>query len=213
MKQAFGISVPETLGEICNPASCAVLIYDTQVGIVPQISEGQEILNRCEQILDAARRGGFRIFFTRHFYLPNLAAGLGQLRRAMVWQRKGDPADTTPFITHGSAGWEIVSQLAPREGEVIVDKITMSAFEGTFLNIAMRDAHLDAFIIAGIALEVGIEPTVRHGADLNYVPVVVADACGSKTAHAKERSLSSLDETGEIIRINTDELVSALRPR
>ena len=49
----------------------------------------------------------------------------------------------------------------------------------------MRDAHLEAFIIAGIALEVGIEPTVRHGADLNYVPVVVTDACGSKTADAK----------------------------
>jgi nicotinamidase-related amidase len=77
----------------------------------------------------------------------------------------------------------------------------------------MRDAHLEAFIIAGIALEVGIEPTVRHGADLNYVPVVVADACGSKTADTKARSLSSLDETGEVITVNTAELVSALKPR
>jgi len=213
MKQAFGISVPETLAEICTPSSCALLIYDMQVGIVPQINEGQEILDRCKQLLDAARSGGFRIFFTRHFYLPNQAAGLGQLRRAMVWQRKDDPADTTPFIPQGSKGWEIVPELGPREGEVIVDKITMSAFEGTFLNLAMRDAHLEAFIIAGIALEVGIEPTVRHGADLNYVPVVVTDACGSKTAEAKARSLSSLEETGEAISISTSALVSALKPR
>jgi nicotinamidase-related amidase len=101
MKQAFGIAVPETLAEICSPSSCALLIYDMQVGIVPQISEGQEILDRCKQLLDAARGAGFRIFFTRHFYLPNRAAGSGQLRRAMVWQRKDDPADTTPFHSAG----------------------------------------------------------------------------------------------------------------
>lgn len=213
MKQAFGIAVPETLVDICTPSSCALLIYDMQVGIVPQISEGAEILDRCKDLLDAARSGRFRVFFTRHFYLPNQAAGSGQLRRAMVWQRKGDPRDTTPFIPQGSKGWEILPELSPREGEVIIDKITMSAFEGTFLNLAMRDAHLEAFIIAGIALEVGIEPTVRHGADLNYVPVVVADACGSKTADAKVRSLSSLEETGEVMIINTSELVSALKAR
>jgi nicotinamidase-related amidase len=213
MKQAFGIAVPETLADICTPSSCALLIYDMQVGIVPQISAGPEILDRCKELVDAARSGRFRVFFTRHFYLPNQAAGSGQLRRAMVWQRKADPADTTPFIPQGSKRWEILPELGPREGEVIIDKITMSAFEGTFLNLAMRDAHLEAFIIAGIALEVGIEPTVRHGADLNYVPVVVADACGSKTADAKARSLSSLEETGEVIIINTSELVSALKVR
>jgi biuret amidohydrolase len=213
MKRAFGIAVPETLAEICTPSSCALLIYDMQVGIVPQLSEGPEILNRCKELLDAARGGGFRIFFTRHFYLPNQVAGSGQLRRAMVWQRKKDPAETTPFIPQGSKRWEIVPELAPREGEVIIDKITMSAFEGTFLNLAMRDAHLEAFVIAGIALEVGIEPTVRHGADLNYVPVVVADACGSKTADAKARSLSSLQETCEVITVNTSELVLGLKPR
>ena len=213
MKQAFGIAVPETLVDICTPSSCALLIYDMQVGIVPQISEGPKILDRCKELLDAARSGRFRVFFTRHFYLPNQAAGSGQLRRAMVWQAKGDPADTTPFIPQGSKRWEILPELGPREGEVIIDKITMSAFEGTFLNLAMRDAHLEAFIIAGIALEVGIDPTVRHGADLNYVPVVAADACGSKTADAKARSLSSLEETGEVIIINTSELVSALKVR
>ena len=213
MKHAFGIAVPETLAEICTPSSCALLVYDMQIGIVPQIREGPKILDRCVQLVDAARSAGLRIFFTRHFYLANQAAGSGQLRRAMVWQRKDDPADTTPFISQGSKRWEIIPELGPREGEVIIDKITMSAFEGTFLNLAMRDAHLGAFIIAGIALEVGIEPTVRHGADLNYVPVVVADACGSKTADAKARSLSALEATGEVPIINTSELVLALKPR
>jgi biuret amidohydrolase len=54
----------------------------------------------------------------------------------------------------------------------------MSAFEGTPLNIALRDCGIDSFGIVGIAMEIGIEPTVRHGVDLGYIPVVVTDGCG-----------------------------------
>ena len=49
---------------------------------------------------------------------------------------------------------------------MVIDKIAMSAFESTSLALALRDAQLQSFVIAGIALEVGIEPTARHGADL-----------------------------------------------
>jgi len=211
MKYAFGLSIAEKLEEICSPSRCALVVYDMQAGIVPQIAEGPEILSRCQQLLAAARTGGFRVFFTRHIFLPNCAAGVGQLRRAMVWQRKSDPIATEPLITQESPPWQIVSELAPREGEVVIDKITMSAFESTFLNVALRDAHLEAFVIAGIALEVGIEPTVRQGADLNYVPIVATDACGSKTPEAKERSLATLRETGEIIAVNTNQLVPVMK--
>jgi biuret amidohydrolase len=134
------------------------------------------------------------------------------LRRAMVWQRKCDPMETKPFITQSSRSGQIIPELTPQVDEVVVDKITMSAFEGTFLNLAMRDAHLDAFIIAGIALEIGIEPTVRQGLDLNYVPIIVTDACGSKTQELKERSLASLEETGEVITVDTSRLVALMKP-
>jgi nicotinamidase-related amidase len=210
MKHAFGLSIPETLEEFCTPSRCALILYDMQAGIVPQISEGLEIQSRCQQLLRAARAAGFRIFHTRHLFLPNQAAGVGQVRRNMIWQRKTDPLETKPFILQGSAPWQIVPELAPQEGDVIIDKITMSAFESTFLNIAMRDAQLQSFIIAGIALEVGIEPTVRHGTDLNYIPIVATDACGSKTREVKERSLATLKDTGEVLAASTDELVRVM---
>lgn len=213
MKQAFGISVPEGLRELCAPDRCALIVYDMQAGIVPQISDGKDIVTRCVALLAAARSTGIRVFFTRHLFLPNRSSGVGQLRRAMIWQRKTDPAETKPLITQGSAGWQIVSELAPREDEVVIDKITMSAFESTFLHAALRDAQLQSFIVAGIALEVGIEPTVRHGADLNLIPVVAADACGSKTKAAHERSIATLEETGEVVISTTDEIVSSLMAR
>jgi nicotinamidase-related amidase len=128
----------------------------------------------------------------------------------MVWQDKEEPQDTKCLIPQGSPGFQIVPELQPRESEVVVDKITMSAFEGTFLNLAMRDADLDSFLIAGIALEIGIEPTVRQALDLNYIPVVVTDACGSKTEELKRRSLATLNETGEVFTVTTAEVVELL---
>jgi nicotinamidase-related amidase len=213
MKQAFGVSVPQELKEICATERCALMIYDMQAGIVPQLADGQRIVMGCQTLLEAARIAGMRVFFTRHFYLPNRSSGVGQLRRAMIWQRKTDPVETNPMMTQGSPAWEIVPELAPRQDEVVIDKITMSAFESTFLNLALRDAKLESFIIAGIALEVGIEPTVRHGADLNLIPVVASDACGSKTQEAYERSLATMKETGEIILCSTAEIIQSLSAR
>lgn len=211
MTEAYGLSIPDQLSEVCAPARCAVIIYDMQNGIIPQISAGPEIIASCGTLLEAARRGGYRIFFTRHFFLPNAIAGIGQLRRAMVWQRKKRPEETKPFFLQGSPLWEIDRQLAPREGEIVIDKITMSAFEGTFLNLAMRDARLDSFIIAGIALEVGIGPTVRHALDLNFCPVVISDACGSRTEELRKRTIASLDETGEVYIASTSEVASVMK--
>ncbi len=115
-----------------------------------------------------------------------------------------------PLITQGSSAWQIVSELQPRENEVLIDKITMSAFESTFLTLALRDAQVQAFIIAGIAMEVGIEPTVRHGADMNFIPIVALDACGSKTPEAMGRSLATLKETGEVMLCSIAEIISSL---
>jgi len=51
--------------------------------------------------------------------------------------------------------------------------------------------------IVGIAMEIGIEPTVRHGADLGYIPVVAKGACGFGHRDAAERSTASLECAGE----------------
>ncbi len=211
MKRAFGISIPEELSEICAPQRCALIIYDMQAGIVPQIADGSRIAASCKKLLEAARSAGMRVFFTRHFFLPNRCSGVGQLRRAMMWQGKTDPNELGPMMGQGSDAWQIVPELAPREGEIVIDKITMSAFESTFLNLALRDAHLDSFIIGGIALEVGIEPTVRHGMDLNLIPVVAADACGSKRPELYERSLATMRETGEVIARSVEEIITSVR--
>jgi nicotinamidase-related amidase len=86
----------------------------------------------------------------------------------------------------------------------------MSAFEGTPLDIAFRDCGINAFIIVGAATEIGIEPTVRHGADLGYIPIIVTDACGAGHKDAAERALASLRFMGDAYFTDVAEITEIL---
>jgi nicotinamidase-related amidase len=197
VESTFGLNVPRTLEEVCHPRRMALLVYDMQVGIVSQLPDGPEVTARVAEVLRAAREGGFPVFFSRHMSLPKELMGVFQLRQAMTWQRVDRAENVEPWFPRDSPQFQIVPELEPLPSEAVSDKIAMSAFSGTFLNMALRDLGLDAFAICGIATEVGIEPTVRHGADLGYIPVVVADACGAGEEAAGRRSLESLAFAGD----------------
>ena len=199
MKSMFGLEIPSTLSEICSPGHMALLIHDMQVGIVRQIKDADLIVAKVGKVLQAARDANMRTFFTRHMSLPLQLMGVFQFRMAMAWQGVDDPSRVKPAFLRDSPGFQIVPALAPKASEGILDKITMSAFEGTPLHVALRDCGVTAFAIAGIALEVGIEPTVRHATDLGLIPVLISDACGSGDAAAAKRSLETLAFEGNTL--------------
>ncbi|MDQ6669225.1 MAG: cysteine hydrolase [Chloroflexota bacterium] len=210
MEHAFGLTIPQTLDEVCDPARLALIVYDMQVGVVSQLHDGAEVTRRVAAVLQVAREAGIRTFFTRHMWLPLEVAGVSQLRTAMAWQRVDRAANLQPVLQRDSAGFQIVPELVPRPSEPVFDKITMSAFVGTPLDIALRDCGINAFAIVGVALEIGIEPTVRHAMDLGYIPVVVTDACGSRDLAAAERSLATLAFAGGSLHTDAATLVAAL---
>jgi len=210
MDRFNGLDIPESLPDALQPATLALVVYDMQAGIVEQVADGRRVLGNVLRVLEAARAAGVRTAFTRHYSMPTELAGVFQLRQAKVWERKASAAETSPLIPHGSPGFELVPELAPRPSEAVIDKITMSAFAGTPLEIVLRDCGVRSYLIAGIALEVGIEPTVRHSADLGFIPVVVEDACGSGDAAAGERSLAALRFAGDALIATTDAVVAAL---
>src|ERR1700675_1464692 len=199
MQRAFGLSIPETLDDVCDPARLALVVYDMQVGIVKQIENGHQITDKVVQVLAAARKAGIRIFFTRHMSLPKELMGVFQLRMGMAWQRVKSVDEVKPWFLRDSAGFHLIPEMNPLPSEAIFDKITMSAFEGTPLAIALRDCGFTAFAILGVAIEIGIEPPVRQGADLGYIPVVVKDACGYGHRDAAERSFASLEFAGDAL--------------
>lgn len=197
MQDAFGLRIPQRLEEVCDPSRLALLVYDMQVGIMRQLPSPAPIVEKVTEVLDAAREGGYRIFFSRYMSLPNELAGVMQLRTAMAWQRVDDVSKVRPPFLRDSPGFQLIPEVTPRPTEAIFDRITISAFVGTPLEIALRDCGIIAVAIVGVALEVGIEPTVRHAADLGFIPVVVTDACGGRDVEAQERSLAGLAFAGD----------------
>jgi len=119
-------------------------------------------------------------------------------------------AEITPWFLRDSPGFQLVPELSPLPSEVIFDKITMSAFEATPLDIALRDCGINSFIIVGVATEIGIEPTIRHGADLGYIPIVVTDACGAGHAEAGERALESMKFMGDAMLTDIQAILRVL---
>jgi nicotinamidase-related amidase len=211
MKKAYGLSIPQTLEEVCEPNRIALLVYDMQVGILSQIKNAGEVTQQVRRLLTAARDAGVRVFFSRHLSLPKELTGMFQFRMAMAWQRTDSPEQLNPWFLRDAPGFQITPELLPRPTEGVFDKLTMSAFEGTWLDFALRDCGINAFIIVGVATEIGIEPTARHGADLGYIPVIVTDACGAGNEEAARRSIESLKFVGDTLITNTETLSDVLR--
>jgi nicotinamidase-related amidase len=195
----MSFTVPRTLEDAVDPSRLALVVYDMQVGILGQIDDAREVAARVTAVLEAARRAGVRVYFTRHMSLPKELMGVTQLRTAMAWQRKDRVEDVVSPFLRDSPGFEIVPELSPLGSEAIFDKLSMSAFEGTPLEFALRDCQITAFLIVGVAIEIGIEPTVRHGVDRGLIPIVVTDACGAGDPAAGRRSLESLAFAGDAI--------------
>jgi nicotinamidase-related amidase len=210
MQHVHGLNIPSSLSDLIEPKSCALLIYDMQVGICRQIADGKRVVERCAAALAAARRAGMRVVFTRHLSCPKTWMGATQYRSAMAWQKTDDPALVKPWFLRDAAASSIVPELQPTPNELVLDKLAMSAFEGTPLSFALQDCGIRGVASCGIALEIGIEPTVRHATDLGFIPIVLQDACGSGHAEAGVRSLATMRFVGEAVLTEVEDFVQQL---
>ncbi len=211
MQEAFGMSVPDTVAEMCAPARAAVLVYDAQAGILAHVRDREAVTRRVAAVLRAAREAAVPVLYVRHVSLPPTHLGVGALRTAMAWQRVGRAEAVTAAFPPDAEQTRIVEELAPASGEPVFDKLGMSALVGTPLEAVLRDRAVTTLVLVGAVLEIGIEPTARHAADLGFLPVVVEDACGVVDEHAGRRSLAALDYSLLSYRCSTDEVVDAFR--
>jgi biuret amidohydrolase len=213
MEHHRDLHIPDGLEDVCDPERLALIVYDMQVGVVRQLADPPEVTERVIHVLDAARRAGVRVFHSRYMSLPTELMGISQLRTAMAWQRKDRVEEIVSPFLRDSPGFQLVPEIVPRDSEAIFDRLSMSAFEGTPLEFALRDAQVTAFAMVGVAMEVGIEPTVRNGADRGLIPVVVTDACGAGNQAAAKRSLDALATAGDAILTDVSTITGLLDRR
>ncbi|WP_280300537.1 cysteine hydrolase family protein [Nocardia neocaledoniensis] len=181
MRQGNGLDIPVELDDLCAPDRMALIVYDMQVGVLGQLPDGgKPIIDQVVRVVEAARAAGYPIIFLRHFFPPRRLSGVYAMRLLMGWQQAESVDDVQFILQRDTPSFELVPELVPRADELVLDKMTMSAFEGTPLASLLRDLRIGAYAIAGVALEIGIAPTVAHSTDLGFVPVVISDACGGR---------------------------------
>jgi nicotinamidase-related amidase len=210
MDRLNGLEVPQSLEEICRPDRLALLVYDMQVGILGQIADADRVVANVKEALEAARAAGVRTYFTRHVTLPVELMGVAQLRMWRTWQRVERLEDVTSPFLPDAPQTQIIPELAPTEKEAVLDKLTLSAFAGTPLELALRGAEVNTLAIVGVATEIGIEPTVRHAGDLGFIPVVLTDACAAGNAEAGDRAIETLRFLGDAVLTDVTQFSAAL---
>ena len=210
MERVNELDVPQSLEDACDPRHLALLVYDMQVGILRQIADRERVLAQVTRVLEVARGAGVRTFFMRHVTLATELMGASQMRMWMAWQGAERAADIVSPFPPDAPQTQLVPELAPSPREAVFDKVTMSAFESTPLDLVLRDCGIVSVALVGVALEVGIEPSARHAADLGYVPIVVTDACGAGDRAAGERALESLEFAGDALLTDTATFERAL---
>ena len=107
------------------------------------------MVERIATLVRSARAAGLRIVYSRHYNVPLPWAGVGQLRMAKTWQRVRTLSELKQHLMYGSPEVQIVDAVAPRPGDLVLDKVTMSAFEGTPLALLLRDFGLSSVLLAG----------------------------------------------------------------
>jgi ureidoacrylate peracid hydrolase len=112
----------------------------------------------------------------------------------------------------GTRETEILDALKPRGDEMILAKITSSAFNSTSLNLILHNMGIDALVVCGVITNGCVESTVRDARDLGYNVIVAGDCCATWTRESHERALRFMAISFANVR-TCDELVNQVETR
>lgn len=133
------------------------------------------------RVIEAAHAAGIRVVHTRQGYRADLAdfAGARAERARARGSLVGQPGPLGRILVRGEPGWQIVPELAPSDGDIVVDKTANGAFYGTDLDPVLRVQGIDHLIFGGNTIDVCVHTTLREANDRGYDCLLLADCCGA----------------------------------
>lgn len=169
----------------------AVLVVDMQNAFVRRggyfdligfdISATEKIIEPCQEIVGAAREKGIKIIYLQMGYSPDLSDSGGP--NSPAWHKsrglaliRQRPELKDKLYIYGTWGANIIEELEPQQGDIVIRKQKYDGFIGTNLDIVLRTYGVKHLLFIGTATNICVESTLRHAFSLQYFPILVSDA-------------------------------------
>jgi nicotinamidase-related amidase len=174
----------------------------------------QKVVPPLAEVLAAARESGVLVIHTREGHLPDLSdCPPAKLLRGKPSQRIGDVGPHGRILIRGEYGHDIIDELAPVDGEIVIDKPGKGAFYATELGAILEESGITHLIVTGVTTEVCVHTTVREANDRGYDALVLSDCVGSYFPEFQRVGLEMVAAQGGIFGWVADStaLLQALR--
>ena len=148
------------------------------------ISGSQKIIEPIRKITSAARLEGCKIIYTVAAYSPDLRESGAldsstRFKAGSALSHCEHPEWRDKLVLRGTWGADIVEELKPQEGDILVEKARRSAFFATNLDIVLRTFNIKYLVFVGVATNVCVESSLRDASYLGYWSILVSDACAN----------------------------------
>jgi biuret amidohydrolase len=193
-----------------DPAHVALVVIDMQRDFLEPGGFGEtlgndlapvrEIVPTVAALIAAFRDKGWPVIHTRENHAPDLSDCPPAKRlRGAPSLRIGDAGPMGRILIRGEPGADIVPELAPRAGEIVIDKPGKGMFYATDVGERLKAMNIKQLVFAGVTTEVCVQTSMREANDRGYECLLIEDATASYFPAFKQAAIAMIRAQGAIV--------------